>query len=249
MRQDLKSGLWLPEPPRLCSMFPAIHGVAGAAAVGIVKVQSADNTNVSATSVAATLGAAPTENNLLVAMAWMDSTSPIILSISGWTQAFSLQVDFGAGGDGTIACFYKTAGASESSTVTLTLSAAADSMGVSVSEFSQMATSGQLDVTATSDESDSDSTTADSGTTAATAQSKAVAVAGWVAADDDLTTPTFTNGFTEISTHSVDGGAAAGTMTVAFKILSATGTQQSSCTWAVGGAEQRWSGIAVFKGA
>ncbi len=231
-------------------MFPAIHGVAGAAAGGaIAKVQTADNTNVNSTSVVATLGAAPTENNLLVAMGWMDDTAARTLSRSGWTQAFSLQIDFGAGGDGTIACFYKTAGASESSTVTLTLSAAADSLGVSVSEFSQMATSGQLDVTATSDESDTNSTTADSGTTAATAQAKAVAVAGFVGADNDLASPTFTNGFTLISNHSADGGTAAGTMAVAFKILSATGTQQSSCTWGVGGAEQRWSGIAVFKGA
>ena len=237
-------------------MFPAIHGVAGAAAGGsgtAVKVQNKSGTASTQNNLAVTFDSAPTENNLLVAVGWTTDQAVQNLSIAGWTEAFSLQVTYGSGLDGTVACFYKIAGASESSTVTLASDGplTPESIGLHAMEWSGMATSTPLDKTATNDETGSNSRVADTGTTAATAQANALAIAACCIADDDFdASPTFSGGYTRDADLSVGAGSADSSMAVGFKILSATGTQTTTCTWTGGGSsEERFSGIAVFKGA
>lgn len=256
-RQDLKSGLWLPERPRLCSMFPAIHGVAGAAAAGgaasISKIQSASAISGQASSRAVTLGSTPIQNNWLigVGMATNDSPAPT-LSVSGFSEVFSpdFAVEYPPSFDGALQIFYKQAGASESTTVTLDCNTAAGTIGFAVAEFAGIASS-PLDVSANNDETSDTSRVADSGTTATTAQADALAIVICCILDDDFDdNPTFSDSFTREASHKNNVDSQDASFAFGWKILSATGTQHTTCTWTGGGtAEERFSGIAVFKGA
>ena len=259
MTFDPKSGLWLSEKPRLCSLFPAIHGIAGASGPtsAIAKVQSKNNTAIDVTQVAVTLDAGPTQDNLLVAVGWMTDASPEPLHIveAGWKKAqpSDLQVTFGFD-DGTLQVFYKIAGVSEGSTVTLAGDGATqDDMGIHVMEWSGMDTvlNDVRDVRVTNDETGGTSRIADTGTTPASTYASSLAIAACVIADNDFdATPTLSNGFTLDADLAVGDGGTDSTLAVGYKILSATGTQNMTSTWTGGGgAEQRFSMMVVFRGA
>jgi len=217
-------------------------------------VQSAHGSVVdNATSVAATFGASPTENNLLVAcVQTLKNGNAGISTPAGWTQIFQTINGF-ADGENRTAMFYKIAGASESSTVTVNASGGADweSCGLVVLEFENIAAS-PLDVSQTNWES-GNGLTASTGTTAATSQADEVAVAICAFMDDDFTIPgTWTGSYTEVWSENItDTGGTSRSLCigVAYKILSATGTQNTTYTVTVGGAEERSSGIATFKAA
>ncbi len=256
MKYDPESGLWLPDKPRLCSLFPAIHGVAGASGSGaaaISKIQSASAISGNASSRAVTLGSTPIENNWLigVGMATNDSPAPT-LSASGFSEVFSpdFAVTYGPGFDGALQIFYKQAGASESTTVTLDCNTTAGTIGFAVAEFAGIVSS-PLDVSANNDETSGTSRVADSGTTATTAQANALAIAICCILDGDFdANPTFSDSFTREASHENETGSQDASFAFGWKILSATGTQHTTCTWTGGGgAEERYSGIAVFKGA
>lgn len=91
-------------------------------------VQTGVNGSNNATSVAVTLGASPTEGNLLVVSCYGKAAADLALT------GFSLvESQYGAGGDRQTA-WYKVALASESSTITVTCASAGD-MALAVAEY------------------------------------------------------------------------------------------------------------------
>lgn len=255
MRQDLKSGLWLPDWPRLCSMFPAVHGVAGAAAGGggPAQVQKKTNSVVEANDVTTTYDSTPTNGNLGIALySHFEGGNRTLTAPSGWSTAFDVEFSWSTV-EVRLACFYKVFGESEGSDVFVDISAGGASVVfLHIEEWSGMAASSPLDVSQTNDETASDGLTADTGTTAATAQASAVAFAVCNFADDDFDVPDsadWSDSYTQEVTSVLLSSGLACTFSTARKILSATGTQNTTLTMTGATGEQRWSGIAVFKGA
>lgn len=217
-------------------------------AIALVQSKSASDTS-DASSLAAVFDSSPTEGNLMVA-AWgsRDGSTRTATPPSGWAAAVELAVDYLSIED-TVSIFYKIAEAAESSTVTLTYSAAINESTIHIMEFSDIAAV-PLDVVASNDETGGTSLVADTGTTGVTAQAAALAIAACVFGDDDFDASADED-WSDSYTHSVDIAVVntyAHTLGVGYKVLSATGTQNTTLTRTTGGAEERWSAIAVFKG-
>ncbi|WP_156027808.1 hypothetical protein [Candidatus Solirubrobacter pratensis] len=147
------------------------------------------------------------------------------MSSTGWSLA-----DSSIGGTG-LYLWYKIAGSSESSTVTIAPSVAASAELV-VMQFTGNATSGVLDQTAHA------SGGATTGTTAATAQNDELAVAavGMTAVGGTISA-TWTNGFTANPATTVAAVGTNGTgIHVALRSLTSTGTVTSTATPSEGSA-------------
>lgn len=133
--------------------------------------------------------------------------------------------------------------------ITITKSAAGDRPTVAACiEMSGLDTSNAsvVDVTATSSGT---GTSCSTGTTAATSQADAIAVAFWDN-NNGLGFSGQTNSFTEVADLGTTGGGA-GTprVCIAYKVLSATGTQECTATRAAGGGTNWSSAMVVLKGA
>lgn len=194
-----------------------------------------------ATSIVATFGSTPTNNNLLVAKHFTrggDSTEP-----GTWTTAVDV-IDATQDDNGQIA--YRVA-SSDGTTVTFT-TASSDTHALHIEEWTGMATSTPLDVTATAGPTANQGSHS-TGTTATTAQADAVAFAMVQIRETAATTA---NAWTNSFTHDqcLNGGQTNefGTLVTAHKILSATGTQESTLSGIDTAANNRvMGGIAVFK--
>jgi len=228
----------------LSAQFGPVLGSAGAKAYGVsIPTQVQKKTYASSSSSTThnvVFDAAPINGNLLILTVVSNTTAT---TPSGWTLAASA-IDR----TGTYV-YYKTAGASESATVAITISAS-DSCLLTAFEYSGMAASSQLDKTATAvDEGVGD--VINTGTTATTAQASEllIAVVGLSAPGQPTSNVTgWNNSFVTESTLHSSGSAdvASGT---ASKIVSATGAYSAQAAFINPGAELNQSGIiATFKG-
>jgi hypothetical protein len=186
----------------------------------------------------AVFGTTPTQNNLLIAVG--NSDSDITMTSTGWSIAASIVVATG------LYIYWKIAGASESSTVTI---------GINVSDSGEMAiyeysgnTASPLDKTATT--SASGVASCGTGTTATTAQADELLFAA-VGKDSTATWNglAWTNSFTTLSGPIAGNGApGASCLSTATRAVNATGAYTTTASWTDG----NWScggAIATFKAA
>lgn len=223
----------------------------------LAQSKTAFQENSNYASQAATFDSAPTGGNLLICVASAGGRAGSIglVAPSGWSTAFNQSYQYaGSSEEGAIAIFYKIAGASEGSTVTFTSTNTMRCSSITLMEWRNMKAASPLDVQTSNDETASTGLTANTGTTATTTQAHVVAIAVCTFADDNFSVPgstDWTGSYTQISTFALNG--AGGTPTdhtasVAYKIITATGTQSTTQTLSGASAQERYSGIAVFKG-
>ena len=191
-------------------------------------------------SVTATYGAAPTEDNLLVLVHHYRDIGTVTLP-AGWTEAVAL-VDSGS----TITIAYKIAGAAEGTDVTVSVSVA-DHQTITIFEYSGIDTVSPLDRTA-SNACPTAGTSCSTGTTATTVRADELVVAGiGLNGTSGGWANTWTNGFTQQSTVESTGGPGTGrsASSTADRILSATGTFETTESWTTSRSAQ--GAIATFK--
>ncbi|MEE9365601.1 MAG: hypothetical protein V3W44_02845, partial [Dehalococcoidales bacterium] len=195
-------------------------------------------------TISLTLDSAITEGNLIYTTVAIDKNSGTITPPSGYTLIHDYVSSMVS-----LASAFKVAGPSESTTITwnwvTTVSRGAQAAAV---EYSGLATSSPLDVKAEADSGASTSQTQTTGTTATTTQADALAIAkmGSDSSDNVAATRSWTNSFTEFLWAGITNGNPG--LSVADKILSATGTQESTfSTTSVG--DELGANIAVFKAA
>lgn len=205
----------------------------------IQQLQKAGTARNVGDSISATFGATPTENNLLIAIVCMDVPAKAINVPAGWTQVHNI-----TGAKADIAYFYKLAGAAESATVTVTFTAVSALANLEILEYEGITPTSPLDVSASLDSGAAKEATCPSGTTAATAQANSLAVSGHNFTKN-VSTTAYTNSFVEQSAQGNDGDEIF--LGVAHKILTATGTQDTTFSVASPTAEHIGV-IAVFKG-
>lgn len=196
----------------------------------VTLVQQANNFTAAA-STTATLGATPTVDNLLVAVA--SGTNNINAdTITGFTQA---TVDIFVGSTYTITILYRVVQGGDGTGYTMTHTASSEA-SLWIGEYSSTGT-WSLDVVANDgSNSATGGTTRPTGTTTATAQSEELAI-GAVGQGNTSSAQSWSNSFAVV----YDGSR----IHVASKVLSATATQTSTMSWTT----TRVSGgcIAVFK--
>lgn len=198
----------------------------------LIQSGTANTSALASASVSVTLGATPTQGNLLVGVLMLASNT---VSATPW----------GATADSTsiiaallrTVIYSKVAGAGESATVSATLSASATTHRLNVYEFSPTAglTWAGLDKQNINQDAGVTVSTLSSGTTAATTSADGVAVAGF-AMNSTFTGLTLSNGYTALT----NGNGATGHL-----ILTATGTQETTASWTT--ARRVGSAIATYK--
>ncbi|MFQ5948115.1 MAG: DUF2341 domain-containing protein, partial [Acidimicrobiia bacterium] len=177
------------------------------------------------TSITASYGSAPTQDNLLVLVHHYRDSATVTLP-AGWTLA----VDF-VDGVSKITIGYKIAGAAEGTDVTVTTSVV-DRMTITILEYSGIDTVSPLDQT--SSNGCTAVTSCSTGTTGTTAQANELIVAGiGLTGQDGGWGNTWTNGFTQQTTVVSTGGGPTGdsSHTTADRIVSATGTFETTESW------------------
>lgn len=194
--------------------------------------------NGTSTSPSATLPGTPAQGDLIVVSIAWNSTGTITAAPSGYTLIpTDGNVVFTSGSTISHSVYYKVAGASESATISATLSASAN-WRVTAGQYNDSA-GGVWTLDQSAHDPGASSTAANSGTTASTTQAAEV----WVAAhsiNGAKTLGTLTNSFTAF-----DGaGAAAPGGYLVDKVVAATGTANSGGTWS--GASPWVGTIATF---
>lgn len=167
-----RNGVWL-RPRRAWALVPLLVGLglavfpAGSAHAAIAQVQKATAASAgNASSITATYGAAPTQDNLLVLVHHYMTTGTVTLP-AGWTQAVLQQ------GSAKFTIAYKIAGAAEGTGVTVSVSSS-DLQTITIFEYSGIDT---LDQTA-SNPCSTLGTSCSTGTTATTVQADELVIAG-----------------------------------------------------------------------
>lgn len=197
------------------------------ARAAITFVQTATGVTNGGTSVSATFGATPTQNNLLIAIAGnRDANASGPTTPGGWSVALSQPNN----SPGQI-IYYKIAGAAEPSTVTVSGYGTSTRLGLHIYEYNGINVSSPLDQTASASGT---GTTVSSGTTAVTAQADELLIAGVVVNNTNnpvTTISAWTNSFTQRNNFANGGGPT--TRSVyggAGRIVSATGAYSTSVT-------------------
>lgn len=201
----------------------------------ISNVQAAKYGSAASNSVTVSWTSTPTAGNLLVARA-IGVSATAAGAITGWTRVVSAQYGSTAG---HVAIFFKIAGASEGN-VTVTFTGATTTRLV-IEEWSNSAGWAGSDVSANVNNTGSSVTSRSSGTTGTTAQADELAVAVW-GAGGAVTSISFTNSFT--SSFQQPTGSL--TFWGAHKVLSATGTVETTASWTT--ARLCGGCVATFKG-
>lgn len=180
------------------------------------------------TSISVVLGSTPTANNLLVALVHARGNNAGQITVpAGWTT----DITASCGEDGVVGLYSKVVVA-DSATVTFTMTNSAQ-FSMTVIEVSGNATSSVTDKTAKTDSSGVTVLTTSSGTTATTTQADEIAVAG-IACDGTVGwTNVWTNSFVQQSAlnSSAGGSSSRSASSMAYRIVSATGAQESTEVW------------------
>lgn len=205
-------------------------------------VQSASaGKGTAGTSCTATLGAGPTQNNLLIASLFtkgVAATNP-----TGFTTAIEV---VNSTNDDRLRLTYKVAGAGESASIGFTglSSGAGTESAVGVMEFSGNATSSPLDQTASTGFTAAVETLS-SGTTGTLAQAAEVACAAFGLRNNVVTSPSLDNSYT-LRSHQAGGtGTATATIIDGYRITAATTAQDTDASWTT--AAGAMGVIATFK--
>jgi len=189
--------------------------------MAITRIQKKDNSASTASTVTVTLDSAPTSGNLLVATtAFRSDSAPGTAPDGTWTLAEAIAPGTPSSVRSEINIWYKISDGTE--TVTIWTLDSTGYIGACVREY---AGANVLDVTADAG-AHSTATTHSTGTTAATSVNDSVAVAA-VGINANDPTVSWTNSFTELAGNRT--GAATASYHSADKILTATGTQESTC--------------------
>ncbi|HZP25872.1 MAG TPA: hypothetical protein VFB90_02380 [Dehalococcoidia bacterium] len=178
-------------------------------------VQTANGT-VNSTSVSATFASTPGQSNLLVAIVGTAS-SVTINTPSGWTSA--IKESSSSPGQ---AIFYKVAGASESKTVTVSVSSSVR-LDLQIYEFDHVATSSPLDGTASNTGFGS---SVSSGTVTATGSRDLIIVG--VGITTSATFSGWSSSFTEA--NDFNGGSSSLSSAGAYRIVTSTGNFSTSAS-------------------
>ena len=226
-------------------------------AISLVQSKPAESIGVNdPASLAATFDSAPAEDNLLVGVLYTRVFQPAYsLTVPiGFSEALQLNTAW-ATVDSDLVIFYKVAGSSESSIITFTIGNDGGTnstiITLHIMEWSGLLTSSPLDVTAEKDETSDNSLTSDTGTTGTTAVADSLVIAASAFGDDDfdaIESANWADSYTQQKEFVANTAGQDMTAAIASKILSSTGAQNTGLTLTGGGTEQRWSGIAVFKG-
>lgn len=186
-------------------------------------------------SLSGTYSPAPTQGNLLVAVANSDAT--VTMTSTGWTQAISSVNDTG------LYQWYKIAGASESATVTVTPSSAA-STEIVIEEWNGN-TATPLDKTSSG--SLVTGSTCPSGTTATLAQAdeEGIAAFGWNSAN---TADSYTNSYVEVA-EIIGLGTLATRLAVTELALASTAATTTTMTLSGSTANAKSGLIATYRAA
>lgn len=199
-------------------------------------VQSAQGSAESGagTTVSATWPATTTAGNCLIAVVQVSNGNGSSLTFTGWTLA---KRQDNAGNTG-LAIYYKANASSESGTVTVTNSVN-PAMNLWIAEYRNVAASNPLDQTAGTTGT---GTTGDTGATAATAQSAELLI-GAICTNAVRDVSAYTDEYVEV----VEIDNATESVSIATKVSSATGAQQTTATIS---SSTEWAGaIATFKAA
>jgi hypothetical protein len=192
--------------------------------MAIAQVQKQTGSSADTSSVSATFGAGPTQNNLLVAVYHSKDHYPT--TPTGWTKAAEIE------SWGVLTCFYKTAGAAESSTVTVSDGTGTSYQSLTILEYSGITTTTPLDKTATASSGGNVTTSQATGTTATTAQADELLIAavGVEYGAGIVFNNAWTNSFTQQSNVTGNLLNEEGS-TTAHRIVAATGTFTTTETW------------------
>jgi hypothetical protein len=198
-------------------------------------IQSAAGVTDGGTSVSAIFPVSPGVNNLLVAIAGNRTAStPAITAPSGWSTAIN-QSNSGPGQ----AIFYKFAGASESTTVTVS-GYTTSRLGLHIYEYCDIDTVSPVNQTGSANGATG---TAVSSGSVTTTQADTLIVAGLIT-NANTTLGSWTNGFTEQSDFANGGNPANQRSTYGGADLQASSTGSYSTT-ATAGASDAWRGQIV----
>lgn len=208
--------------------------------MAIALVQDAENGGTSTTSTTVTLGATPTNGNLLVAVCAYRADTTLTIP-TGFTLAVDRQAGTSDSSNVDTAIFWRIAN-SDDTTHDFTLNMTGF-VAAWVGEYSSDGwESSPVDVTASGTTS-SLVTTLSSGTTATTAQAEELVIVGF-GHRNGTTDRSYTNSFVEQSYAAY--GSPTVSLSVADKILSATGTQETTKSWTATGCATTVA-IATFK--
>ncbi|MCH7583506.1 MAG: hypothetical protein IIC72_12885 [Acidobacteria bacterium] len=209
---------------------------------GITQVQKATAGSAGkTTSVTATYGSAPTQDNLLILVHHWRETGTVTLP-SGWSQAVA-RVD----GPTTFTIAYKIAGAAEGTAVTVS-TAKSDHQTITIFEYSGIDTASPLDQTVSN--TSTNATSCSTGTTGTTSVADELLVAGiGLRGAPGVWANTWTNSFTQQSTVVSTGGGdnELSASSTADRIVSATGTFATTESWTT--SYDCIAAIATFKAA
>lgn len=211
--------------------------------MAITRVQSASNLSPgAATSLVVTLGSTPTNGNALIAVIGTNGTTTGRVSSISQTGATWVKAIDVAGGSSTVDIWYALNVSGALTGVTINYAASVVS-GAIVIEYSGILGSGALDLTASN--TGTYPGAADSGTTGTTTQADEL----WIAGLTDTLFPSSNwdapaNSFTEIT----ENNNIFLNLVAEEKIVSATGTANTSATRASSPGSGNWAGaIATFK--
>ncbi len=212
-------------------------------AIALVKSASGNNGG-GATSVAATLSSSPVAGNFLVACIAAGSGPPassVTSTGASWSKATGVFT-------GTVGSeiWYAENVSTGGATITANFSGSPEAT-IIVGEFSGVLLSASVDRVANAAADYSGSTPADSGTTAATSQADEISIAGLMDKTLTGTWTTPTNSFTKLLEQK--GGTSLNAV-FAYKIVSVTGTQNTSVPRSPQPSSGPWvASIATFKAA
>lgn len=181
----------------------------------------------SCTSMTGSFTNAPIAGNVLLAVFFARGSEPVSISTSGWTL---VETQNDGSNDDTLEMWYRIADGTEGNNYVVTASITSDSGGnlLWISEWDGF-DNPDLDVSAESTASTGSTRT--SGTTATTTDANAWAIAAFSSRNNDHTTSSFSNSFTEVYDNNTSSGATASGLHAAQKTLTATGTQETTATF------------------
>ena len=218
-------------------------GLSTQAQAAVSFVQGNGNGASNTTTVTATFGSAPTQNNLLVAIASTRVTPTSINAPSGWSTAIS---QLAAPGQ---AIFYKIAGAVESSSVTVTVTGTNNVLGLAILEYSGIdTTSPFVSGGTTNSMTGSDDTPQTGSVLPTTAPALLIAQVVLISPTDGTFTFSPASNFNKLGDFNVANGAAQINIAAAHRLVAALGTYSTQATF--DGGAGNWRGqIAAFRAA
>lgn len=196
----------------------------------------------------ATFSAQPVENNLLLAIfgarlgTGHGATTP-----SGWTEAYKIQQDYGSA-TGTLAVYWKQAGASESQTVTVphTYSYGTTNCGLIIAEIKESNAYNAVDEQVTAYDLSSTTKVIDAGTTGSINPVPAFGLCAGLAGAGSYTGFSWDEDFSNLGSVVNNDGSYNFHLCAAYREFDAITTISPTCTWLGGSNQELFAGCTVW---